>query len=262
MSVNLIGLLASWCCIATHAQAGPQIYDPAIFGGFLQTSNIDDGQPDDILQTQITTSRRQPAPVQITEEMNWPAKDALAGLGDIVGLAANQRNASISLFHRADRHWDEQSFDSSNQFLHADEGPIRSDTILELDSASGKVLRSWGKGFFYLPHSIHVDSEGNTWVSDVALHQVMKFPAPDPEDGGAAARVEPELVLGKALEAGSDEEHFCKPTSIVTSTSGIVYIADGYCNSRILVYSSRGRLLDIIGLGGKSHTCLTRSVTD
>lgn len=67
-----------------------------------------------------------------------------------------------------------RSFNDTNDFQFINEGPIDIDTVLTLDPKTGSVLSSWGRGFFYLPHGITIDHEGNTWLVDVAMHQVFK----------------------------------------------------------------------------------------
>ena len=37
--------------------------------------------------------------------------------------------------------------------------------ILKFD-ASGKLVKSFGEGMFLFPHGIHVDPDGNVWVTD------------------------------------------------------------------------------------------------
>src|SRR5436853_391866 len=39
------------------------------------------------------------------------------------------------------------------------------DPILEFD-ASGKLVKSFGKGMFVAPHGIYVDQDDNVWVTD------------------------------------------------------------------------------------------------
>ena len=52
---------------------------------------------------------------------------------------------------------------------------INEDTILVVDADTGRVKSSFGSGLFYMPHGLKIDQEGNIWVIDVGLHQVMKF---------------------------------------------------------------------------------------
>ena len=51
--------------------------------------------------------------------------------------------------------------------------------ILKLDRASGKVLTSFGAGMLIFPHGLHVDREGNVWVTDgraANAEELQKFP--------------------------------------------------------------------------------------
>lgn len=71
------------------------------------------------------------------------------------------------LFHRS-------SFNSAGHYAKVEDGPIKNDTIVTLDAATGSLVDHWGSNLFYMPHGLEVDAEGNTWVTDVALHQVLK----------------------------------------------------------------------------------------
>src|SRR5688572_25788835 len=47
--------------------------------------------------------------------------------------------------------------------------------VVEFD-ANGKYVRSFGQGLFgNRPHGIHLDSEGNIWLSDGSNHTVVKM---------------------------------------------------------------------------------------
>ena len=48
------------------------------------------------------------------------------------------------------------------------------DRVLVLDSA-GKVLRSWGKRDYKIPHSIRIDPAGNVWTVDAGSSVVVKY---------------------------------------------------------------------------------------
>jgi peptidylamidoglycolate lyase len=52
------------------------------------------------------------------------------------------------------------------------------------------------------------------------------------------------LTLGELFVPGDDSSHFCKPTDVVVSSDNLnIYVADGYCNSRIIKYNSKGIFL-------------------
>ena len=65
------------------------------------------------------------------------------------------------------------SFDGDH-YNKVKEGPIDVDTVVVLDETTGTPINQWGRQLFYMPHGLHIDGQGNTWVTDVALHQVMK----------------------------------------------------------------------------------------
>jgi NHL repeat len=48
------------------------------------------------------------------------------------------------------------------------------------------------------------------------------------------------IELGKQLQPGSGDGRFCKPTSVAVLPSGEFFVADGYCNSRIIKYNAAG----------------------
>lgn len=92
---------------------------------------------------------------------------------------------------------------------------------------------------FYLPHGLTVDNEGNIWITDVALHQVFKF---HPNDFS-----KPILTLGVAFQPGHDHTHFCKPSAVAVAADGSsFFVADGYCNRRIIQFSKTGEVLQIM----------------
>ncbi|XP_018905482.2 peptidyl-alpha-hydroxyglycine alpha-amidating lyase 2-like isoform X1 [Bemisia tabaci] len=167
----------------------------------------------------------------ITEVGNWPIR-SIQHLGQISGISVNPAGQPV-IFHRGPKIWDSGSFNESNYFQEGTEEPIRVDTVITLDAETGNILSSWGGGIFFLPHGIHVDFEGNIWLTDVALHQVFKF--------SLGAR-RPLLTIGKRFKPGSDFGHLCKPTSVAVASDGHIFIADGYCNSRILKFNHFGDL--------------------
>jgi DNA-binding beta-propeller fold protein YncE len=129
------------------------------------------------------------------------------------------------------------------------------DPVLRFD-ATGKLVKSFGAGLILSPHGIHVDPEGNVWVTDCACtggsaeaapgkgHQVFKF-SPD----GKLL-----MTLGKAGGA-REPEYFYQPNDVLVAPNGDIYVADGHSsregpNARILNFSNDGTLLASWGKKG------------
>jgi len=183
-----------------------------------------------------------PEPIEIDDETEAGKPIEVHGwggslkLGQVSAVDVNLDNDPV-IFHRGQVSWGATSFGLNNVLNN--KNVINEDTILVVDADKGKVRSSFGSGLFYMPHGLKIDPEGNIWVTDVGLHQVMKF-----ERG----QTKPSLVLGTKFVPGNDEKHFCKPTSVAVSSSGLIFVADGYCNSRVAVFSPTGKHLhDIKG---------------
>ncbi|XP_078811748.1 peptidyl-glycine alpha-amidating monooxygenase B isoform X1 [Oryzias latipes] len=173
---------------------------------------------------------------QVTD---WP--EGNLQLGQVSGLALDS-DSNLVIFHRGDHHWDLDSFDGRARYQHRSLGPIQQSAILVVDPAKGRILKASGRNMFYLPHGITADRDNNYWVTDVALHQVLKVSS----DG----RDRTLLALGEAFTPGSDSSHFCQPTDVaIDPHTGNVFVSDGYCNARILKFSADGKYLSQWGAG-------------
>ncbi|XP_032131407.1 peptidyl-glycine alpha-amidating monooxygenase isoform X8 [Sapajus apella] len=169
----------------------------------------------------------------VEEALDWPGVYLLPG--QVSGVAVDPKN-NLVIFHRGDHVWAGNSFDSKFVYQQRGLGPIEEDTILVIDPNNAAVLQSSGKNLFYLPHGLSIDKDGNYWVTDVALHQVFKL-APNNKEG-------PILILGRSMQPGSDQNHFCQPTDVaVDPDTGAIYVSDGYCNSRIVQFSPSGKFI-------------------
>jgi sugar lactone lactonase YvrE len=121
------------------------------------------------------------------------------------------------------------------------------DPILKFD-ASGNLVKSFGAGMLIFPHGIHVDREGNVWITDGLGkegkgHQVFKF---SPE--GKVM-----LTLGKPGVAGAGNDEFNAPSAVVTAPNGDIFVADGHggnTNARIVKFSKDGKFIKTWGTKG------------
>nr|XP_022332156.1 peptidyl-glycine alpha-amidating monooxygenase B-like isoform X1 [Crassostrea virginica]XP_022332157.1 peptidyl-glycine alpha-amidating monooxygenase B-like isoform X1 [Crassostrea virginica] len=160
-----------------------------------------------------------------------------------VGGVATDKLGNVYVFHRGERVWNGLSFNYQNVFQQQN-SPIQANCIVVYNSA-GQVIRQFGKDMFFLPHGISVDDKLNVWVTDVGLHQVMRFPANSDQA---------DLVLGKRFQPGKGDNLFCKPTDVVVLSTGEFFISDGYCNSRILKYDNTGKLIKQFGSSSTAQT--------
>jgi DNA-binding beta-propeller fold protein YncE len=103
----------------------------------------------------------------------------------------------------------------------------------------GRILRSWGRGMYKIPHSIRVDPEGNIWTVDAASSRVFKF---TPE---GKKLLEIEVGGQPATKSG-----FNGTTDIGFGPNGRLFISDGYGNARILEYTADGKRVREWGSAG------------
>ncbi|KAI6230122.1 Peptidylamidoglycolate lyase [Aphelenchoides fujianensis] len=193
----------------------PNVWDQSMFSEPLVDVD-DDQQPE---------QPEQAAPVEqaAEEQQDEPSEDFYVPtrIGQAAGVAVDGQNRLV-IFHRAGREWQESSFNPSTNVFTQD--VLQNNTITVIDPETGKLLGEHGAGLFFMPHGLSVDSEGNYWTTDVGRHQ-----------------------LGERMVPGSDEAHFCKPTDVAVSKSGEIFVADGYCNSRIVKFDRNGKFLGAFG---------------
>jgi peptidylamidoglycolate lyase len=175
---------------------------------------------------------------------NWPQLPTGFPLGNPTGLALDT-NQNIIVFHRAGRDWPLVG--------SMPDQPIQKKTILVIDKNSGKLLNSWGENLFVMPHELEVDQENNIWVTDVALHQVLKF-----SYNGKLL-----MKIGEAEVPGKDNLHLNRPTDIAVAKDGSFYVSDGYRNSRVIKFSPVGKYLFEWGRkgAGESEVDIPHSIT-
>jgi DNA-binding beta-propeller fold protein YncE len=120
---------------------------------------------------------------------------------------------------------------------------------------SGKEIKSFGGGMFAWPHGIHVDRDGNVWVTDARAD-------PATSKGSVVVKFSPDgkvlMTLGKAGVKGNPPEALTEPTDVVTDPgNGDVYVAESHTDvtdpnliGRISVFDKNGKFLRTIGKAG------------
>ena len=172
-----------------------------------------------ILTLNVAQASKAPA-ARYEEVKGWP--DFPAGeMGEVAGVAVDS-HGHVLVFHRPGR-----GFDTAATEL------LKDPAVLEIDPQSGRLLNSWGANTFLVPHGITVDHENNVFLTDVALQQVFKFS----HDGKLL------FSVGEPRVGKWDATHFNQPTDIAIRADGSFYVSDGYVNSRVAIFDSRGKWL-------------------
>jgi DNA-binding beta-propeller fold protein YncE len=153
----------------------------------------------------------------------WPALPSDLTLGQVTGVGIASGNR-VFIFHRAG---------NSGVMGPTPDEAIPTATVHSFDGDSGAVLSAWGENLFVQPHGLRVDSEGQIWLTDIALHQVFCYS----EDG------EHVRTLGEARVPANDKTHFNGPCDVAFAADGSVYVADGYGNSRVAKFSPDGEFI-------------------
>jgi sugar lactone lactonase YvrE len=128
--------------------------------------------------------------------------------------------------------------------------------IMKFDS-TGKLVKAFGEGLLLSPHGIHVDREGNVWVTDCAC--TGPRPAtPDTTRGHQVIKFSPDgkllMTLGKAGGARVPG-FFWQPNDVLVAPNGDIYVAEGHsdadsANARILKFDNNGKLVRSWGVRG------------
>jgi sugar lactone lactonase YvrE len=132
--------------------------------------------------------------------------------------------------------------------------------ILKFD-ATGNLVRAFGEGMVQVPHGLHVDRDGNVWVTDWSNSRGTQNGAVrDSTRGHQVLKFSPEgrLLLALGKPGGAREPgYFWQPNAVVTAPNGDVFVAEGHsdaptANARILRFDSTGKFIRSWGRRGTS----------
>ncbi len=166
-------------------------------------------------QVQIISHLSKADPPKVVED--FPALPKGMSLGAVSGVEIDA-DGNVMVFHRG------------------------RNSILVL-SPEGKLLRSFGDGFYDSTHFLRRDPDGLLWTTDNKNHTVLAL---DPS--GKVLR-----TYGERNIPGKDARHFDRPTDIAFGAEGSLFVADGYGNSRIAKFDRAGQLLLEWGQKGKGE---------
>jgi DNA-binding beta-propeller fold protein YncE len=118
----------------------------------------------------------------------------------------------------------------------------------------GNYLNSWGTGIIAAPHTIYIGQDDLIYIADRGDHVALKLTLDGEtllETGtrGQASDTGCTVPTGPVLRAAGP---FNEPLRMIPSPSGDLYVADGYCNSRIHRFAPDGRLISSWGTPGDS----------
>ncbi|CAF1152901.1 unnamed protein product [Rotaria sordida] len=213
--------------------------------GLPEYEYVDAHNYDYLLPTHLTYGKDQTVKIHNAKIMSsnlytcvdsWPDVKSLPGqLGEIGGLALNKANDELVVFHRGSRKWENKYFTGNYRFRNELYSPIEEDVILHIDTRTGQTKFRWGAKMFYMPHGLTIDHAGNFWLTDIAMHQVFMFKPSD--------LTHPALIVGEMFQPGSGPTQLCRPADIAVMKNGDFFVADGYCNSRIIKFNRKGEYI-------------------
>ncbi|MEW6671329.1 MAG: peptidyl-alpha-hydroxyglycine alpha-amidating lyase family protein [Thermodesulfobacteriota bacterium] len=117
--------------------------------------------------------------------------------------------------------------------------------------ADGNFLASWGEEHFTRAHGSCIGPDGSIYCTDDKNHTVTKFSSDGkvlmvlgtrdkPSDTGYRDVRE---IFERIASISKGGPPFNRPTGVALSSTGAIYVADGYANARVHKFSPEGKLL-------------------
>ena len=150
------------------------------------------------------------------------------------------------------------------------------DPVIKFD-ASGKVVRMFGAGMIASPHGIHVDRDGNVWVTDwqdnfpsAGRRGAAAADAPPPPPPTAPAKPvghqvfkfspDGKLLMTLGKPGGNrpgqppDPNSFYQPNDVITNARGEIFVSEGHGDKspvqRIVKFDRTGKYIKETGKPG------------
>jgi sugar lactone lactonase YvrE len=116
----------------------------------------------------------------------------------------------------------------------------------------GNFVKEIGKGYygFVYAHSLRVDARDNIWAVDEGANLITKF---DPTGNkvllvlGYRPPVDEGITTAGAPTTPAENYTLCRPTDVAWDAQDNIFVADGYCNNRVVKYDKYGKFIAQVG---------------
>src|SRR5262245_52992750 len=215
-----------------------------------------------VAQVKIEPTNSAPNPYQTVE--GWAKMPEGRTWGSTSAVDVDKDGTSIWVAERC----------SANRCVNNQTGEVSPlDVVLKFDS-TGKLVKSFGAGMFVFPHGIHVDRDGNIWVTDGADNfpsrgrgAAADAPLPPPPArpiGHQIYKFNPDgkllMTLGKAggNRPGEtpDPASFVQPNDVITNARGEIFVVEGHGDNaaihRLSKFDRTGKFMKETGKRGNA----------
>jgi DNA-binding beta-propeller fold protein YncE len=197
-----------------------------------------------LAQSQVAPTNDAPQPYEMIE--GWAKMPEGRGWGSTSAVDIAPDGKSVWVAERCGRREDGRAANNCWNAATATFSPL--DSVFLFD-ASGNLVRSFGQGQILWPHGIHVDSDGNVWVTDGRDNYPPQGrgrrgggdpppppPTPDRIMGHQVLKFSPtgELLMAIGKPGGNrpgeepDPASLYQPNDVITNDNGDIFIAEGH----------------------------------
>jgi len=241
--------------------------------GFAATGPAEPGVPPqgDTPQAQVAPTNDAPNPYTTVE--GWAKMPAGREWGSTSAVDIDRDGRSIWVAERCGKGPDGRPLNRCLSRQTNEWSPL--DPVLKFDE-NGNLVRSFGAGLIIFPHGIHVDRDGNIWVTDGhdnfptagrgrAAADTPPPPPPAKPVGNQIFKFSPDgkllMTLGKpgGNRPGQppDPASFYQPNDVITNERGEIFVCEGHSDAatapaRLVKLDRTGKFIKETGKRGSA----------